>query len=166
MPHTGLHIIVPSPTDAAAVAAMWRLSIEHLCVRDHHRDPKILATWTGNKTTDGLAAAFAESGLRWRLAVDDSRQIMGVGLLGSDGTVRAVYVHPDHTGRGVGSLLLGTLEDIARAEGLPFLRLESTATAHGFYRRHGFHDVPPPVIQFGVTAYPMEKAIPSAVEAD
>ena len=140
-------------------AALWRQSIERLCLRDHRNDPAIVAAWTTNKTTEGLAAAFTEPDLSWRIARTPQDQIAGVGLLGPDGTIRAVYVHPDHVARGVGSSLLFALEEIARAAGQRVLSLESTATAHDFYRRHGFNDAGPAVEWNGMRAQPMEKPI-------
>ena len=156
---TELRILTPSPIEAAQAAEMWRQSIERLCLRDHRNDRAIVAAWTANKTTEGLAAAFAEPGLSWRIARTPQDGVVGIGLLGPDETVRAVYVHPDHVGRGVGSLLLRALEEIARAAGRRLLRLESTATAHDFYRRHGFRDVGPAVEWNGMRAQPMEKPI-------
>lgn len=154
-------VVAPSPADAAAVAVLWRLSIERLCGADHHGDPAIIAAWTANKTADGLAAAFADPALCWRLAVAADGTVAGVGLLGPDAIVRAVYVHPEWTGRGVGSLILQVLEDVARTQGHPSLRLESTATGRAFYRRRGFREAAPAVTRFGVVAYPMEKAVPA-----
>lgn len=158
--HTELRILTPSPDDAAEVAELWRQSIARLCLRDHRGDSAIVAAWTANKTTNELAAAFAEPNLFWRIARLPQNRIVGVGLLGSEGAVRAVYVHPDHVGRGVGSSILTALEEIARASGHHVLNLESTATAHDFYCRHGFRNAGPSVEWNGVHAQPMTKAIP------
>lgn len=54
------------------------------------------------------------------------------------GEVRAVYVHPDHADRGVGTRLLRRLERAARRRGLPGVGLQAAADATGFYERSGY----------------------------
>lgn len=55
--------------------------------------------------------------------------------------IRAFFVHPDWARRGVGSLILETCENAARAAG--FTRLEMGATLSGvaFYRAQGYLEV-------------------------
>lgn len=55
--------------------------------------------------------------------------------------VHAVYVHPDHAGRGVGSTLLAELEGYARGRGCSTLALQSSLNAVGFYERTGYERV-------------------------
>ena len=59
----------------------------------------------------------------------------------ADGEVRAVYVHPAHAGRGVGSALLAALEGYARGSGLGSLELSASMNAVGFYERAGYERV-------------------------
>jgi putative acetyltransferase len=57
------------------------------------------------------------------------------------GEVKSMFVDPSARGKGVGAALMATLEDRARATGLPVLRLETgdnLDAAHRLYRRHGF----------------------------
>jgi len=55
--------------------------------------------------------------------------------------VRAIFVHPDFARRGLGSLILATVEDAARTAG--FLRFEmgSTLTGVPLYRLKGYVEV-------------------------
>lgn len=157
-----LYRLVPaSPERAEELARLWRLSIEKLCRRDHRGDPEILARWTGNKTVAGLAKAFADPALTWLLAEDEQGCLAGVGMFSDDGTVRALYVHPDRAGTGVGTMLMQAMEYKARRRGLSVLHLESTETAHGFYRRHGYTDTGPATSTFGVATFPMVKQLAS-----
>jgi len=55
-----------------------------------------------------------------------------------DGTVTAVYVHPDHARTGVGSALLADLESRADAAGQPTLTLRASLNAVPFYERAGY----------------------------
>lgn len=55
-----------------------------------------------------------------------------------DGTVKAVYVHPDHARSGVGSAVLGNLESRAAAAGRSTLTLHASLNAVPFYERAGY----------------------------
>ena len=57
------------------------------------------------------------------------------------GEIKRMYVRPDTRGRGIGRRVLAELEIIARASGLPLLRLETgihNTEALALYRRAGF----------------------------
>ena len=57
------------------------------------------------------------------------------------GEIKRMYVQPDRRGRGIGRRVLAELEEIARAGGLPLLRLETgirNTEALALYRRAGF----------------------------
>jgi putative acetyltransferase len=57
------------------------------------------------------------------------------------GEVKSMFVGPGARGRGVADLLLHALVKIARADGVPILRLEtgnSLTAAHKLYEKHGF----------------------------
>jgi GNAT superfamily N-acetyltransferase len=142
------------------MAEAWCRSIRELCTNDHRNEPEIIAAWTRNKTPEKLAEGLEDRKLSWFVAVvDPSQAIAGIGMVGSDGTIRAIYVHPEYVNRGVGSLLLRAIEKETTHQGHAALRLESTATAHSFYRKRGFLDSGPAVDRFGVSAQPMEKKL-------
>jgi GNAT superfamily N-acetyltransferase len=157
----GFRLRRPTPADAGPLVAMWTRSIRELCRLDHGGRESVLREWCGQKTPAVLAAALADPGMFWVVATrpkDDA--LLGVGLLGAGGLVHAVYVHPEFARRGVGSALLSALEREARRRGLSVLSLESTATAHPFYRFRGFEDDGPKVLRFGgVAAQPMRKRL-------
>ena len=59
------------------------------------------------------------------------------------GEVKSIFVAEDARGKGVADALLRQIEDQARAEGLPVLKLETgnvLYAAHALYRRHGFRE--------------------------
>lgn len=57
--------------------------------------------------------------------------------------VRAMYTHPDHVRKGVGTLILSLCEQAARAEGFSALELSATMAGVPLYRSFGFVDVQP-----------------------
>ncbi len=52
--------------------------------------------------------------------------------------VRAMYTHPDHTRRGIGSLVLDTCEAAARSEGFRRVELASTLAGEPLYLACGY----------------------------
>jgi GNAT superfamily N-acetyltransferase len=55
--------------------------------------------------------------------------------------VRAMYTHPDHVRKGVGTLILSLCEAAARAEGFTVLELSGTMAGVPLYRSFGFQGV-------------------------
>ncbi len=73
------------------------------------------------------------------LVVRSHKTVVGFGsLVPADCELRALYVHPHWAGRGVGTLLLKSLEEQARKQGVPFLQLDASLNAQEFYARNGF----------------------------
>lgn len=70
--------------------------------------------------------------------------VLGTGALAIKdgyGEVKSMFVSEDARGKGVAAALLRQLEDTARDEGLPMLKLETgnvLYAAHRLYERHGF----------------------------
>lgn len=54
--------------------------------------------------------------------------------------VRAIFVHPDFARRGLGSLILATAEDAARAAGFRRFEMGSTLTGVHLYRLKGYRE--------------------------
>jgi putative acetyltransferase len=84
------------------------------------------------------------------LVVRDGGEVIGCGAILRDprgwGEVKRMYVQPEQRGRGIGRRVLGELEAIARAAGLPLLRLETgihNTEALALYRRAGFQECEP-----------------------
>jgi GNAT superfamily N-acetyltransferase len=55
--------------------------------------------------------------------------------------VRAMFVRPDRTRRGLGTRILELCEEAARAEGFQSLALMATLPGVPLYERHGFREV-------------------------
>jgi putative acetyltransferase len=81
------------------------------------------------------------------LVVRAGEEAIGCGALLRDprgwGEVKRMYARPDARGRGIGKRVLAELESLARATGLPLLRLETgihNTEALALYRRAGFRE--------------------------
>ena len=55
--------------------------------------------------------------------------------------VRAIFVHPEFARRGLGSLILATVENAARAAGFSRFEMGSTLTGVPLYRLKGYVEV-------------------------
>jgi GNAT superfamily N-acetyltransferase len=55
--------------------------------------------------------------------------------------VRAIFVHPDFARRGLGSLILATVEDAARQDGFTRFEMGSTLTGVPLYRLKGYVEI-------------------------
>jgi len=83
---------------------------------------------------EGVASRLEE----WHayVAVVDGR-IVGTGSL-NDNTVRAVFVHPDYQGSGIGTKLMDAVENAANVQSVNMLSVRSSITAQTFYAKRGF----------------------------
>jgi len=120
----------------ADVDACWKirhLSVLHECSPLYPADQ--LEAWTGGTASRAFAAAVEDCFL---VATVDGR-VVATGMLSlGTGKIDAIFVHPDFTRRGIGSAMVGHLEELARYERLSELMLDSTLNAAGFYRTLGF----------------------------
>ena len=64
-------------------------------------------------------------------------RIVGTGSLNGK-TVRAVFVHPDYQGRGIGTKLMDAVENAASVQSVDTLTVQSSITAQPFYAKRGF----------------------------
>lgn len=96
---------------------------------------------------------------QFTVCVRDS-EVAGFGhLVVGEREIRAVYVHPGHARRGVGSALLAGLEGYARGLELPALELQSSLNAVEFYERAGYERVADGESPGGLPVVEMRKSL-------
>ena len=144
--------------DAEQICVVVRASIEHLCFADHHGQAAILDSWLANKTPANVARWLANPRNINIVAVDDSA-VMGAGCVTIAGEVVLNYVSPIVRFRGVSSAILAALEEAAQRAGNTRCVLDSTRTAHEFYRARGYCDLESTKEKFGLATYPMMKLL-------
>lgn len=150
------------PGEELALHAAHMRSINEVCIKDH--GPEETRGWGGRQPNDKWTKAI-ERGQAW--VIEHEGQVRGVGYLGMVSAERArifaLYLTPEVIGQGLGARLARTLLDQARAAGAKEVLLESSITAHEFYRRLGFVDQGPMITQeIGgslVRGYPMRLAL-------
>jgi GNAT superfamily N-acetyltransferase len=155
------HIRCAKPEDAETACGVLRRSIEECCIDDHHRDPKILAGWLANKTTENVRSWFDSTG--YAVLAEDSDGIVGVAMLNGGGRITLNYLIPEACNKGMGRAMLAALEAEARRRGFGQVELTSTGTAHKFYLRNGYSDTGKNGSAFGMSAPNMIKTLTPAV---
>lgn len=140
------------------MSAVLTASITELCSADHHDDPAILGRWLGNKSPEMVAGMLANPKAAFFVAEHDG-EIAAVGCISEPDEIGLNYVAPAHRFAGVSKALLAAMEDHMRSRGISMARLSSTATAHRFYRAHGWTDAGACQLDFGMTCQPMEKRL-------
>jgi len=98
--------------------------------------PEEIEAWAIPRTPEDYEQSICRK--EFYVAVEDD-VIVGFGVLNQDSRViEAVYVSPDVMRRGVGLMILGLLEERARALGLEVLALNASMNAVRFYQRAGY----------------------------
>ena len=150
------------PSRTAAVSALICRTLREISSRDYPADE-----------IGRLCAMHSEehirriSGERVLLTAYDGDLLVGTAALDCSpqgyppgyGLVSTVFVLPEYQGKGVGRMLMESVEGMARNSGSAVLVLESSISACGFYRGLGFTEKPCSVGMSGRGLFPMEKKL-------
>ena len=87
-----------------------------------------------------LKAAFRakRKGESTLVARVERRRVVGFGRIESRGRLLALYVHPEFAGRGIGSALLGSCEQLVLDAGSEWTWLDAALNAVPFYFKHRY----------------------------
>ena len=154
--------LVIRPAREADVPDMSRVliaSITELCAADHGNGAERLASWTANKTPDGVKAMFAEPGLSLLVGELGGRVVAVGAMIPASGEIALNYVDPTARFRGVSKALLSTMEAELQRQGISEARLTSTITARAFYHAAGWIDDDARVACQGGEGYRMRKRL-------
>lgn len=144
--------------DVPAMSRVLIASITELCTDDHKGDPQAIASWTRNKTLEGVTAMLEAPDNRMFVAERDGA-VAAVGCVVGDDEIGLNYVDPAHRFKGVSRALLDAMEAAIRETGATEGRLESTRTAHQFYLDAGWNDAGPLYTGRFTDAWQMRKAL-------
>ena len=143
--------------EAAACSIVLNSSIRRLCTADHLDDEQLIANWLENKTPQTMRQ-WIKSDAATIFVAEHEGKIVGVGGI-SGSEVALNYVSPSHRGLGVSTAMLNTLENELRNRGVRSAELNSTATAHNFYRKAGWVDAGEAMESMGIVGFPMKKLL-------
>jgi putative acetyltransferase len=122
------------PTDAPILAAIFVAAIQELTGDDYSEEQQ--EAWAASADDEEqfgkrLAAVLT------LIATLDSAPV-GFASLKSNNHIDMLYVHPNATGRGVGSTLCDALERLAGARGTKSLTVDASDNALEFFRKRGY----------------------------
>jgi len=98
--------------------------------------PEAMEAWAGAFNRDGFVGKLDRCEV-W-IAADVDGALGYVSLDPASREIDSVYVAPTAAGKGVGSVLMRHILDIARVRGLESVWLDASKNAIPFYRRLGF----------------------------
>lgn len=131
-----IRIRLAKDTDYIAIARMHRSTIRSVNAKDY--PARTIRAWSGMAKVARLRAS-APKAKRW-VAVENGKV---VGFCDHFGTcsVRALYVHKKHQGKGIGAKLLKVVEASLKRSGCKAITIESTITAQPFYAKQGYKTI-------------------------
>jgi len=152
------HICKATPADAGIISRIVERSIRVGCALDHRNDPKVVAAWTHNKTTEHIHTWLTDPRLYLNIALFQDKPI-GVAMAAISGQVAFCYVQPEWFRRGAGQALIHDLEAWLFERDLHQARLNSTRTSEAFFRRLGYRASAETFSVAGLDVMPMYKAL-------
>jgi len=144
---------------AQEACKVLRRSISEVCAADYNNDAAILDEWLSNKTVENVASWIASSKTHAVVALDHNH-VVGIGMASVAGEILLLYVLPEHMRKGVGKLLLQTIEDTLSCSGVTYSITVSSITAKAFYERNGYIKNAEPIYVGGIQGdFPMKKKL-------
>jgi putative acetyltransferase len=127
------------PGDLAGLIALFRDTVRRINGRDY--SPQQVLAWAPDQIDARQWRHRFDNKVVWVADLDGAP--VGFVDVARDGLIDMLYVHADHQGKGVASLLLRTVETSARTRGLMRLFTEASITARPFFEHRGFRVIAP-----------------------
>jgi putative acetyltransferase len=126
------------PADARAFLEVHHRAVRELAADDYPLD--VIEAWAPLPITpEHVDFVRSTADREYRLVAELDGEIVGIGcLVPKNNELRACYVAPWATRKGVGSAILREIERVARDQGVMTLRADSSLTAEPFYRVNGY----------------------------
>jgi putative acetyltransferase len=126
------------PDDARAFLEVHHAAIRGIAAKDY--PPTVIEAWAPLPLTEDAIKRVRENGKNEiRLIAEVDGRIVGIGaLVVENAELRACYVTPEASRKGVGTALVREIERMARGQSLAYLELNSSVTAEPFYASLGY----------------------------
>jgi putative acetyltransferase len=126
------------PEDARTFLEIHHAAVRGIAAKDY--SSAVIEAWAPVPVTD-IAVERVKSNPdgEYRLLAEIDGRVVGIAaLVSKNAELRACYVAPEASRKGVGSVLVREIERVAREHGLKFLQLDSSVTAEPFYEASGY----------------------------
>lgn len=127
------------PADLAGLIALFRDTVRRINGRDY--SPQQVMAWAPDEIDARQWRHRFDNKVVWVADLDGAP--VGFVDVARDGLIDMLYVHADHQGKGIASLLLRSVEAGARTRGLMRLFTEASITARPFFEHRGFRVIAP-----------------------
>lgn len=129
--------------DAEPIHKAHMRSIQEVCSNDH--SPAEIQAWGHRPYREAQRFAAIESDFVWVVECDGAIEGYGHLKINGDGGGNAAHIHglyltPRVIGKALGMAIVTEMKRELYQAGVGSVTLESTITAHGFYRKMGFSD--------------------------
>lgn len=121
------------PSDAPALARLFRDSIEILAEEDYTDDQR--AAWAS--AADDIAGFAQKLAAALTLVALRDGALAGFASL-ADGKIDMLYVDPEHAREGVATVLADALEKLSAARGAKDVQTDASDCARDFFARRGY----------------------------
>ena len=120
--------------DLREIADLFYQTVHTVNARDY--TPEQLDAWAdGNPDLEAWDASFQA---HETLVAEEDGKIVGFGDLDRSGYLDRLYVHREHQGRGIASLLCGRLEELSEGD---VVTVHASVTAKPFFEKRGYRTV-------------------------
>lgn len=126
------------PADVSEMAHIQTEALDHRA-GDHYTDDQIAKLL--RPKPDQHLVSHAEDGENGRhvIVAESEGTVVGWGSLHlKPGVLASTYVHPAHTGEGIGRAIVKRLEAVARENGIEMLKVPAPLHAVGFFEALGY----------------------------
>lgn len=126
------------PGEARAFLEVHHAAVRGLAAMDY--SPEVIDAWAPMPILDDhIEKIRSNPEKELRLIAELDGRVIGIGsLIATNGELRACYVAPAASRRGVGSAIVGAIERAARERGAARLHVNSSITAEPFYAALGY----------------------------
>jgi putative acetyltransferase len=124
-----------TPEDSTGIHAVHIASIRGIASVDY--PPEQVEAWIGGREPIDYRNAIQRGNERMYVALREDGTISGFSSLARD-EIRALYVDPRDSRKGLGTALLQAAEQAALAVGFKEVHLSSSLTAEAFYLAQGY----------------------------
>ena len=123
------------PEDIHAIASVYTDSVRKLCSKDYA--PDIIQFWQTSTPPEYRLSSIHNKTL-W--VAEINQQIVGY-LVAVPGEIIALFISPSYAGTGIGRQLCLHGIALSKQNCIKHIKIESTLTAAGFYKKFGFKEV-------------------------